>query len=121
MKPSLRIPQVRVLKALMPKKNGEKPLLDRMSLAKKAGFNPTTGTINRVLNGIPEGSSSGQPHPGLLELGYIKRRALDIDGVIEVNYYITADGIKALVKYLTANRRIPEVRSADLCTNERYN
>lgn len=69
---NLRIPQARVLRALMPGSAAKKPpRLTRVELAEHAGFSTTSGTINRVLHGIPQGSSSGNPHPGLLDLGYV--------------------------------------------------
>src|SRR6185437_10627147 len=89
----LRVPQARVLHALLPRSGSKSlPVLTRVQLAKSAGFSPTSGTINRVLRGIPKGSSSGSPHKGLLDLGLLA--TVDQDGSIA--YQITAAGITAI-------------------------
>ena len=125
----LKIPQARVLKALMPKDEArehhftEWPSLIRTSLATKAGFNPTTGTINRVLHGIPQGSSSGEPHAGLLERGLLKAEDFVVpeDGINETRYRITAAGIKAYGRYVAEHGdRMPKRRDKALCINDRY-
>lgn len=123
----LKVPQARCLKALMPKPEArdahftEWPSLCRTDLASKAGFNPTTGTINRVLHGIPQGSSSGEPHPGLLERGLMKATDLDIDGVAETQYRITAAGIRAYERHVAEHGdRLPKRRDKALCVNDRY-
>ena len=121
---TLRIPQARVLRALLPDNESthwiDWPTLTRCALASKAGFIPTTGTINRVLNGIPTGSSSGEPHLGLIERGLIKVVVMEInDGVFENSYRITAKGIKEIKHYLALNK-IPKRRDKALCVNDRY-
>lgn len=121
---SLRIPQARVLRVLMPDNKSdhytEWPSYNRVTLASKAGFNPTTGTINRVLNGVPKGSSSGASHPGLIERGMIKVEVFDIDGISETNYRITAAGIKEYERYMATVKRLPARRAKELCVNDRY-
>lgn len=121
----LRIPQARVLKALAPPDGQPEwawPTLPRFELAEAAGFVPTTGTINRVLNGVPPGSSSGASHPGLLELGLIKKTALVLDGgIVEANYQITAAGIAALKRFLAKHKGVvPKARTKESCINSRY-
>lgn len=117
-----RLPQYRVLLALMPK-NGRKPVKTRQQLSEAAGFRPGTGTANRVLNGIPEGSSSGTPHPGIVAAGWVTRHDVELDGgVKEIIYEITAAGIRAVKAFAQATGRTApgEVRSADVSTNARY-
>ena len=124
-KPSLdlKIPQARVLKALLPTNPKldpiDWPLYNRVTLAEYAGFNPTTGTINRVLNGVPEGSSSGAPHKGLLERGLMQVIHIDSDGISQAHYRITPLGVEAIVAYLAFNV-IPGTRDKASCTNGRY-
>lgn len=125
-KSTLRVPQARVLKALMPKEEDRAkhfaywPTYNRVSLASRAGFIPTTGTINRVLNGIPNGSSSGEPHPGLLERGLMKAESLETDSGFETVYRITAAGIREVEAYLADIGRLPKKRDKELCVNDRY-
>jgi hypothetical protein len=102
-KAELRVPQARVLNALLSLDKGA--TLTRTNLAERAGFNPTTGMINRVLHGIPKGSSSGEAHPGLLELGYVIRTDPGIDGVRKANYQITDKGIEVVTRYLKEKKR----------------
>ncbi len=122
--PELRIPQARVLRALMPiepnSSISEWPLLTRSQLAVKAGYTAISGSITRALNGIYSGSSSGDPHIGLLGLSYVEVITLDIEGVSEANYRITTKGIQAFQKYINDGGKLPEVRDASLCTNIRY-
>jgi len=109
----LRVPQARVLRALMPlNRDDDPPALTRVQLAQRAGFSPTAGTINRVLHGIHEGSSSGNPHKGLLDRGLVV--AIDLNGITE--YQITPEGIKAIEKY----PQLPELRDKAICINNRY-
>lgn len=124
-KPSLtlKIPQARVLKALLPinpkADHHDWPLYNRVTLAEYAGFNPTTGTINRVLNGVPEGSSSGASHPGLLERGLLTSLSVNSDGVAQAHYRITPLGIEAIIVFLATNT-IPDTRDKTSCVNDRY-
>jgi hypothetical protein len=122
---NLRLPQARVLRALMPADPTEPPiewpLLTRTYLCLRAGFKLTSGSITRVLNGIrPGNTTSGAPHPGLVERALVEEVVLDICGVEEVNYRITAAGIRAYEAYLARGGRLPEVKLAELCTNIRY-
>lgn len=121
----LRVPQARILQALMPAHPSdhytEWPLLNRAALGIRAGYTAISGTITRALNGIHEGSSSGDPHPGLLARGLVKATSVDVDGVTEVNYRITAAGIREYEVHLAANgKQLPPVKDAELCTNDRY-
>jgi len=123
-KPTLRVPQARVLKVLMPSDTAdhwvEWPTLTRHALAVKAGFNPISGTLNRVLNGIREGSSSGDAHPGIVERGLVKVVPMEVnEGVWENSYRITAAGIRELQRYL-AQHKIPKRKDKASCVNDRY-
>lgn len=119
----LRVPQVRVLCVLMPsdtsKPPSEWPFIGRVQMSVRAGYTAVSGTINRILHGIPEGSSSGDPHPGLLEQGLMEEKELDIDGLKEKNYRITPEGVKALEEYLAWNK-LPEIKDKSTCINDRY-
>lgn len=109
----LRTPQARVLSILVPKNGDEQlPLLTRVELAERAGFSTTSGTINRVLHGVSENSSSGGPHKGLLDLQLLERV---VEGGIN-RYRITPAGIKAI----KAHPELPEMRDKDICINNRY-
>lgn len=120
----LRTPQARVLAALMPAYPedpvSEWPLVNRPQLGIRAGYTSISGTVTRALNGIRAGSSSGDPHPGLLALGYVEEVPVSLDGVTETNYRATRDGIKAYQDYLALNNKLPTVRPASICTNDRY-
>jgi len=129
--PILKIPQARCMSALMPDDPDSHwscwPLLTRVEMASRAGINPTTGTVNRVLHGIPPGSSSGDPHPGLLERGLLHLERIPEDGgsigsttVVYADYYrITEAGVTALRGYLL-HHELPPVRDKSLCVNDRY-
>lgn len=109
----LRIPQARVLLALVPKSGSKTlPVLPRVELAKSAGFSPTSGTINRALHGIPKGSSSGHPHKGLLALGLLE--CIDRNGI--TGYRITPSGLNAAGEYAD----LPKMRDKTICINSRY-
>src|SRR4051812_32379202 len=89
---AIRTPQYRCLKALA--KPGT--TLTRTELAARAGFTPTSGTINRALHGIGKGSSSGDPFPGLLEMGLVDFFTVELDGNLkETRYRATAAGRRA--------------------------
>jgi hypothetical protein len=99
----------------------EWPVVNRAQLAICVGYTGTSGSITRVMNGIREGSSSGSAHPGLLGLGLVVEDILDIDGLLEVNYRATPEGVRAYQAYLSANGdELPEVKDAATCTNDRY-
>jgi hypothetical protein len=86
-------------------------------LGVRAGYTAISGTVTRALNGIREGSSSGDPHPGLLALGYVEEVVLDVEGLKEVNYQATAAGVKSYLAHLAAAGGLPEVRDALASTN----
>lgn len=122
---ALRTPQARVLHVLMPARPEapaiDWPLVTRAQLGVRAGYTAISGTVTRVLNGIRQGSSSGDPHPGLLARAMIVEVVLDIEGTKEVNYQITPLGIKAYQAYLASNGgKLPAYRDASLCINDRY-
>ena len=118
---ALKVPQVRVLMVLLP--DGDEPPLGtihRFHLAEMAGFIPTTGTINRVLNGIvTQNCTSGAAHPGLLALGLVEKVVVDLDGMASDSYRITRAGIKAVREWLLVNK-VPPKRDEKSCVNRRY-
>lgn len=120
----LRTPQARVLAALVPEYRddpvSEWPLVTRTQLAVKAGYTALSGTVTRVLNGIRAGSSSGEPHPGLLARGFVVEVTLNIDGVSETNYRATLAGVQAYDAHIASGKRLPPNRDAKLCVNDRY-
>jgi hypothetical protein len=100
----------------------EWPLVTHKQLAVRAGYTGTSGSITRALNGIRKGNkTSGIPHPGLLELGLVEIEILDIEGVKERNYRITAAGIAAYRAYVAIHgEELPPVKDAALSVNNRY-
>lgn len=118
----LRVPQARVLHALMPEHPedppSEWPTLSRAVLGVRAGYTAISGSITRALNGIRPGSSSGDAHLGLIALKLVEVEELDIDGLVETNYRITAEGIKEFKIFLANNgSALPPLRDAALCVN----
>ena len=121
----LRVPQARVLRALVPDyptdPKSEWPLLSRAALGVRAGYTAISGTITRALNGIREGSSSGDPHPGLIARGLVEEVDVDVDGAVEVNYRATSAGIIAFAKYVKVNgNKLPPLKDQSSCVNDRY-
>ena len=121
----LRTPQARVLAALQPDDPTDSlwhwPTVTRAQLGIRAGYTAISGTVTRALNGIREGSSSGDPHLGLLALGYVEEVILDIEGTKEVNYRATQAGVRAYKAYMSTNEgKLPQLRDATTCTNDRY-
>jgi hypothetical protein len=132
----LRVPQARVLRALMPAYPSDPPIewpvVTRGQLNVRAGYSTAYGcssAINRALHGIPAGSSSGAPHPGLLGLGLVEKIVFDAawygpdswdGGPAETVYRITAAGIRAYQAYLAHGGKLPPVKDAATCTNGRY-
>lgn len=117
----LKVPQVRVLVALLPE-GDEPPLgtLPRAKLAEAAGFVPTSGTMSKVLNGIQNpNSSTGKQQDGLMQYGYIQKVDVDLDGQTADSYRITKTGIAAVRAWLAINQ-LPPKRDEKLCTNQRY-
>lgn len=145
---SLRTPQARLLAALYPEYPDdpvtEWPVVNRAQLAVRAGYTAISGTVTRALDGLQarrvvgarptsgkwqlvgtdpdvwEGSSSGDPHPGLLVRGMVEVLVLDIVGVSEVNYRATALGVRAYRAYVEAHGALPVVKDAAACVNDRY-
>jgi len=124
-KTGLRTPQARVLAALMPARIDdppiEWPLLTRAQLGVRAGYTSLSGTITRALNGIRPGSSSGDAHLGLIARGLVEEQSVDVDGVTELNYRITAAGICEYSAYtLITGSQLPALKDPSSCTNDRY-
>lgn len=122
--PPLRVPQARVLRGLMPPcitdPPYEWPCLTRIALADRAGYTAISGSVTRALNGIHPGSSSGDPHIGLIGMKYVDVINIDVDGVEEQNYRITQLGIQAYVAFLAMGGQLPPVKDASICVNQRY-
>lgn len=120
---NLRIPQLRVLCALMPENPDtywtEWPMLTRGDLGVRAGYTPISGSITRALNGLREGSSSGPPFPGLIALSLVEEVNVNLDGVQETNYRITKAGVEEYLKYIS-KKPLPPVKDSSICINERY-
>lgn len=121
---TIRLPQYRVLKALRPH-GGKYPAYNRVTLAERAGFRGSSGTINRALHGIKKGSSSGDPFKGLLDLGFVRPVQVPVDGASpETAYQSTAAGQKAAQRFekdrKENGRKVGEVRDAKASTNARY-
>ena len=123
--PKLRLPQARVLRALLPANVSdpqcEWPLLTRATLGVRAGYSAISGSVTRALNGIHPGSSSGDPHPGILTLGLCEVVTVYIEeGISEESYRITEGGVKALRQFVMDGGRLPPVKDASVHTNNRY-
>lgn len=123
----LRTPQARVLAALMPTDTTDHPddwpLLTRSQLGLKAGYTAISGTITRALNGIKAGSTSGDPHPGLIDRNLISTTKIQVeDGCPpEINYKITLEGVREYERHMaTKGKELPKVKDASICTNDRY-
>ena len=119
----LRIPQARLLVALMPAHlddpTNEWPSMTTYWLAVATKTSPKSDYIRRALRGLPEGSSSGDAHDGLLTFGYVVGVELNIDGVVETHYRITPLGVRALQNYLAANK-LPPLKDRETSINHRY-
>lgn len=126
--PELLRPQARLLKTLAPPPEYDDPewqfewaTVTRAQLSVCAGFTAISGTTTRALNGVPDNGSVNKPHLGLLGLGYVEEVILDICGRKEVNYRITATGIRAWRAYVAENGdNLPPVKSIYECLNNRY-
>lgn len=121
----LRVPQARVLRALVPEyptdPKSEWPLLSRAALGVRSGYTAISGTITRALNGIHPGSSSGDPHLGLIARGLVEEVKIDVEGITEVNYRATETGIRVFLAYVKDNGdKLPPLKDASVCTNDRY-
>lgn len=121
----LRVPQARVLRALVPEyptdPKSEWPLLSRAALGVRAGYTAISGTITRALNGIQPGSSSGDPHVGLIGRGLVEEVRIDVDGTVEINYRATDAGVRTFVEYVKVNGdKLPPLKDQSSCVNDRY-
>mgnify|MGYP001599048328 CR=1 FL=1 len=112
----LLTPEARVLLALMPADPAspqcEWPALTRAALGRAVGYSGASGTVTRAING-GRNMPTGPRLPGLLARGLVEVMVLDIDGVTESSYRITATGAAACL----AHGRLPKVRDADKSTN----
>lgn len=120
----LRTMQARVLSALIPSTPEMPveswPVLCKAQLGIRAGYTAISGSITRALNGIPPGSSSGEPHLGLLDLGLVISIILDIDGLEEVNYRTTPAGVAAYQTHIAERGELAKRKSVTASTNQRY-
>lgn len=120
----LRTPQARILAVLVPEYPedpvSEWPVISRPQLGLRAGFTVLSGSTTRALNGIREGSSSGTAHPGLLAMGLVEEIVLDVEGVKEVSYRITHQGLRAYAVYVAVHGPLPPPKDAAVATNDRY-
>lgn len=123
---SLKVPQARVLRALMPTypddPQSEWPMLTRAMLGVRAGYTPISGSITRALSGIKAtNKTSGEPHPGVIELGLVVVIELDVEGRKEDNYQITPEGVRAFQHFMeVGGGKLPPLRSREACINRRY-
>ena len=129
--PTLRVPQARVLNALLPANpsypTSEWPLLTRKMLNVAVGYSPISTGVTRPLYGVSEGSSTAHPHKGLLALGLVEVVQVDVQGAVEDNYRITKLGIVALGKFLVEGGKLLPTRDrgkgvidTSSYTNKRY-
>lgn len=120
----LKIPQARVLAALMPEDVNSPsidwPLITRANLNTACGYSQISTGVTRPMQGIPPGSSSGNSYPGLIALKYVEEIVLDIEGVSEINYRITPIGAMAYLEWSITNGKLPELRDKNSCINDRY-
>lgn len=132
--PALRTLQARVIAPLIPRDPSTPPIcwpvVNRAQLAARAGFTAISGSITRALNGVRPGSTSdarrdadgnivelGKGHPGLLAMGLVVEIPLDIEGVVEVNYRATLDGVRAYRAYIAQHGELPPPRDRETSTN----
>ncbi len=121
-KVELKVPQARVLTVLLPPPKTDPvdyPLIHTRVIAGRLGVSAVSETIRRAFRGLKEGSASGTPHKGLLALGYAEEVVLDVDGLSELAYKITDEGIAAITEYLKHHTLHP-VRSRESSINNRY-
>lgn len=124
-KSKMRVPQLRVLSALMPEDTTTDPinwsLFTAVNIADNLGASLISDLIRRALRGIQVGSTSSVSYPGLLELGYVESVTFNIDGVEETNYRITPTGVVAyLAQILEFGPPPAKTRNRESCTNKRY-
>lgn len=90
----LRVPQARVLQALMPADPTAHPMdwpvLTRAHLVSRCGYSPTN-SINRILN------STSDTNPGLVKRGLVEVITVVVEDRAESNYRITAVGFEQCV------------------------
>ena len=129
--PEPTTPQLRVLQALRPAPedvDGDYPIMTRDVLTRACGFRPGSGTINRALNGAPDGSSTtrGMEVAGMLcqckkggipMLGWVEIVEYDLDGIREINYRLTELGVAVLRRY---DRTLAPVRDWRRYVNTSY-
>ena len=115
----LRIPQARVLRALLPDAgvvHVDWPIATAVAIARSIGVSEVSDYVRRALHGLREGSSSGSGHPGLIALGLVEVVLIDTEGVVETTFRITPSGVIAIL----AHGDLPPVRDREGCINKRY-
>ena len=120
---SMRTAHARVLAVLVPAYPDD-PVHEWVSrtvqgIARTIGVSDKSDYVRRALRGLPEGSSSGYAHDGLLSKKYVESFEVDVEGTTETYYRITSAGMRAMSEYL-ADGPLPSIKSADLCTNLKY-
>ena len=103
--------------ALLVEGNDLPRALSRARLNERCGFTSLSGTVTRVMRGLPGGTSSGAAMKGLIELGMVDVVQVDVDGVEEQCYRVTQLGRKVMGCYAG---KLPPLRSREVSTNNRY-
>jgi hypothetical protein len=115
--PHMSLTEARVLAALS-RVRPRQASMSRSTLARACGYSSRSGTVNRALYGVPPGSSSGKPRPGLLNLGYVT--ALRPKGMPHDDFEICPAGQAALDAYLADHGPLPTATDQSSKTNKRY-
>lgn len=119
----LRVVQARVLSALLPDDLDadptDYPTVPMKLVASRIGVSSISDAVRRAMRGLPEGSSSGGAHKGLVALGFAEEVTLNIDGLREICFRITVNGVATITEYLAKNT-LPPLRNRASCINDRY-
>lgn len=84
------------------------------------GYTFTSGTVTRAINGTRGGNGTTPPQVGLLEQKLVEEVVLDIEGISEVNYRATADGVRAYQAHVAKHGELPKVKDPSTYLNDRY-
>lgn len=133
--PLLRLPQLRVLAALMPANVELRPwpTYDRVALCRAVGVSTRSDSVWRAIMGL-RNRLRKDAYPGLIDLGLVRAEKLDSGEAtlhaysgqwrgprIEVTYCITPLGLQVIAAHIAANGPLPPVKStAGQCVNKRY-